>query len=323
MKQKVLFITQILEHKAACGIGQIGHSYAQALKNHSIYDFEIFYCDNLELIKQKIRNSKPNAVIYNYSPVSTPWIDDESLRSDEFSHIFQARFMHDINQYQVDTYKIEDNYGWKFNFSSDVNLKGNQYVFPVNRILPNPPIISYLEKLKPVIGFHGFGFSWKGIHRIAEQVIKEFDEAVIKLHMPFAYYGDSNGEQAFQRIEEVKSIIKHKPGIELIATHEILEPDEIVNWLGQNTINCYFYDYLEGRCPSSSLDFAIAAKRPIAVTRSYQMRHVWNLTPSILIEENSLKTIIANGIRPLEPLYSLYSKESVCDDFSRGLKDKI
>lgn len=323
MKPKILFVSQVLGYKSACGIGQIGQSYANALKEHPDYDFEIFYCDDVNIIKQKIRDINPRAVIYNYSPISTPWVDDPSLRSYEFSHIFQARFMHDINQHGVDNYDPRMNAGWQFNFSSDPMIIGNRYVFPVNRILPNPPTVSYVENQIPVIGFHGFGFPHKGIHRIAGQVVKEFDEAIIKLHMPFAFYGDAYGWQASQRINEVQNIIKSKPGIKLICTHEMLEPDQIVNWLAQNTINCYFFDYQDGVCPSSSLDFAIAARRPVAVTKSYQMRHVWNLSPSILIEENSLKTIISNGIEPLKNLYTLCSKESVQNDFSKGLKDKI
>lgn len=321
--KKILFVNQILEHKAACGIGQIGHSYAQALKQHPVYNFEIFYCDNLDVIKQKIRNTSPCAVIYNYSPISTPWINDPSLRYGEFENIQHIRFMHDICQAGVNAYMPQQNFGWNFNLSSDPTLVGNQYVFPVNRILPDPPTIEYVEQEKPVIGFHGFAFPHKGIHKIAEQVVKEFDQAIIKLHMPYAFYGDQHGYFAKIVIDQVNNIIKDKPGIELITSHEMLEPKDIINWLGQNTINCYFFDYQEGVSPSSSLDFALAARRPIAVTKSYQMRHVWNLTPSILIEENSLTTIINNGIKPVEHLYQTYSKESVCSDFTRALENRI
>lgn len=322
MNKKILFVNQILEYKAACGIGQIGNSYANALKNHPEYNFIIVYEDKIDKIKQAIREISPRAVIYNYSPVSTPWINDLSLRQ-EFPDILHVRFMHDVNQWDVDNYNPAQNHHWMFNISSDPSLIGNQFIFPINRILPNPPTVNYVHNEIPVIGFHGFAFPHKGIHKIAEQVVKEFDYAIIKLHMPFAFYGDQNGWNANCVIQQVKEIIKDKPTIELITSHEMLEPQSIVNWLATNTINCYFFDYQHGVAPSSSLDFALAARRPIAVTKSYQMKHVWDLTPSILIEENSLKSIIDNGIKPVEHLYSLYSQQNVHKDFSNALRDKI
>ena len=94
----------------------------------------------------------------------------------------------------------------------------------------------------------------------------------------------------------------------------------IINMLAQNTINCYFYDYQDGAGLSSSVDYALAARRPIAVTRSHQMRHLWNLTPSILIENSSIQQIIDQGTAPLEPLYKDYSKESVWQDYTNMLQ---
>jgi len=49
------------------------------------------------------------------------------------------------------------------------------------------------------------------------------------------------------------------------------------------------------------------------------MRNFWNLEPSVLIEDSSIREIIARGTAPLEPLYKAYSKESVWQDYSRIL----
>jgi hypothetical protein len=247
-------------------------------------------------------------------------VDDISLRQGEFEHIPQARVMHDINQHFVDAYHPDNNFGWKFNFSSDSVLIGNQYICPTARLIPPPPKNQYQEKPIPVIGFHGFGFPDKGIARLAEQVVKEFDQAVIRLHIPFSYFADPYGHHAYARVEEVKQIVSTKPGIEVVATHGMLDTESIIEILGQNTVNCYFYDYNDGRALSSSLDYAISARRPIAATRSHQMRNVWNLTPTILIEETTLREIINNGVAPLQPLYDQYTKEQFWKDYSRGLE---
>jgi hypothetical protein len=319
-KEKILFVTQTLGYKSACGIGLIGHLFGTTLLKHPNFEFVLLYSDDLNEIKNKIREISPSAVLYNYSPVSTPWVDDVSLRQGEFSHIPQARVMHDINQYYINTYDPNNNHGWVFNFTSDHILTGNKYIFPTTRMIPAPPTVEYKESSIPIVGYQGFGFQHKGIFRIAEQVAGEFNEAIIRLHIPHSFYGDQDGSQARQRVEEVKQIVSHKPGVEVIASHEFLDIQSIINFIAQNTINCYFYDYMDGIALSSSLDYGISARRPIAVTRSHQMRNVWHLTPSILIENNSLTNIINNGLEPLKPLYELYSEEKFFEDYSKGLE---
>lgn len=138
----------------------------------------------------------------------------------------------------------------------------------------------------------------------------EFDEAIIRLHIPFSFFGDPHGLKAKERVREVQSIIT-KSGIKVEATHEFKDDIEIVKWLNENDVNCYLYDYLDGCGIASSPDYALAACKPIAVTKSHQMRHMWNLQPSVLVEQNSLKTIIENGILPLKPLLDRYTHENI------------
>ena len=176
-------------------------------------------------------------------------------------------------------------------------------------------------------GFKQVGMKNKGGKQVPNCVPEswtqeEFDEATLRLHIPFGFYEDQihgrKGSNALARAEEVRRIIT-KPGIDVIITHDLLDTQQIINLLAQNTINCYFYDYLDGCGLASSPDYALAAGRPIAVTRSHQMRNYWDLKPSVLIENSSIREIIANGTAPLEPLYKAYSKESVWQDYSRIL----
>jgi hypothetical protein len=170
------------------------------------------------------------------------------------------------------------------------------------------------EHVIPKIGFQGFGFRNKGIHRIALQVQSEFDEAIIRLHIPYSLFVDNNGIEARARVAEVEQIIT-KPGIKIEVSHDFKTEAEVVAWLNENTINCYFFDPLPNCGISSSIDYALAARRPIAITKSHMLVHLWNLKPSVLIEENSLRTIIANGIAPLEPLYEKYTQAQVAKDY--------
>ena len=319
MKTKVLFVTQTLGAKAACGIGLMGDVTGKVLLQHPELHFDMIYTDSMHETQERILSFDPQVVIYNYAPGTTPWMDDPQMRA-PFPHIKHVRIMHDMSQSIADSFRPEFNHGWQHIIADDPSVKETKHVFTTNRLLPGSPTVSYVEPEKPIIGFQGFGPPHKGIARLAHKVQEEFDEATLRLHIPFGFYEDLihgfKGSNAYARANEVKQIIR-KPGIDVIITHDLLDTQEIINLLAQNTINCYFYDYLDGCGLASSPDYALAAKRPIAVTRSHQMRNYWDLEPSVLIENSSIKQIITNGTAPLEPLYKAYSKESVWQDYSR------
>lgn len=342
MKKRVLFITQhITGDKAGCGVGQLGNLLGQTLTQHPLYNFNVLYSDSVaEVITHLVRESYAyDAIVYNYHPGTTPWMAQLGLRRSH-PHIKHIRIWHDSHNGVADKWISNNTFQssvlsgtWdnpnNFNYSNDPNweyllmfdptLTGNEYVFITNRIMPASPTVEYKELEKPKIGFHGFGISHKGIARLAAMVQNEFDEATLRLHIPAAYYGGPYHYNAQNRIAEVNQIIT-KPGINVEATFDIWDNQTIVNMLAQNTINCYLYDYLDKAGLSSSIDFALAARRPIASTRSHQMRHLWNLTPSILVEEKSLKEIIAQGTAPLKQLYIDYSPESVLNDYTKILQ---
>lgn len=327
MNNKVLFVTQGMDgHRAACGIGLMGRVVGETLLDHPKYKFELLYADDYATIESKVQEFDPCAIIYNYAPGTTPWMDHAIEERRRLSHIKHFRMMHDMHQGIADSFRPENNYGWEYIIADDPTVRETNHVFITNRLLPAKPTKSYVETGVPIIGFQGFSSihtnDHKGIRKVAHQVVQEFDEAIIKLHIPFGYYGDPHGHAARARVEEVKSIIASKPGIRVEASFDLLDTQEVIDFLAQNTVNCYFYDYLDGAGLASSPDYALAARRPIAVTRSHQMRNFWNLEPTVLIEQTNLRTIIQNGTKPLESLYEAYSKESVHNDYARIL-DKI
>lgn len=327
MNNRVLFVTQGMDgHRAACGIGLMGKLLGETLLDHPKYKFELLYADDYATIESKVQEFDPCAIIYNYAPGTTPWMDHALEQRTRLSHIKHFRIMHDMHQEIANNYRPDQNYGWEYIIADDPTVAETPHVFITNRLLPPGPRTSYTDVGVPIIGFQGFSSihtdDHKGIRKIARQVVHEFDEAIIRLHIPYGYYGDPNGVAARARVEEVKHIISGKPGIRLETSFDLLDTQSVVDMLAQNTINCYFYDYLHGAGLASSPDYALAAKRPIAVTRSHQMRNFWNLDPTVLIENSSLRTIIQNGTQPLETLYRAYSKESVHGDYTRIL-DKI
>lgn len=310
---KILFVTQTLGHRAGCGIGLIGKLIAESLVKSKKYSFEILYTDSAQDLEDKIALMSPRTIIYNYHSTTTPWLYDSQLRN-RLSDIPHIMLHHDITQGVIDSYHLQD-HGFKYLITADNTLNGNENVFTVNRLMPPYIPSPYIDRGIPVIGFQGFGFRHKGIHKIAERVCQEFDEAIIRLHIPYSFFGDQGGWEARHRVNEVRDITRDKQGIKIEASHDLMSTGEVIEFLGQNTINCYFYDYLDGAGLASSPDYALAANRPIAVTKSHQLRNFLGINPSVCIEDNSLKDIISFGLKPLEELRNKYSEENVLKDY--------
>lgn len=305
MKKRVLFINH---NERQCGVFQFGDIVAHALMNYSkdIYwtyvktTEEDFYWRQLEAMKF-------DAVVFNYHPAAS------SLANRV------------INETTVPTFGIVHEDTW---FKSDPLLQEFDYlifpditctepkVFTTNRTIPDFLHYRYFSGgLR--FGSFGFAFGGKGYSKVIEKVQDEFDEAEIRLHIPFARFGDEFGNNAKYAADECRSLVT-KPGIKLTIHHEFFELNNLIQWLADNTINCFFYDQYPGRGISSTIDLALAARRPIAITDSNMFRHI-KPNPSIRIEDSPLAQIIQNGIEPLEPFYK-WTEENTAREYEAIMK---
>ena len=323
-RPKVLWLTPPDQgDRGRCGVSLVGTIWGKKLQQHPEYDVALLHTDSPIDAMTMVRNFQPDAIIYNYHYRPSTWMNH--LRTREFyPNIKNIRIVHDSTQAEFDSWGPRSNPTWEYLMAFDPTLVGNDHCFVVNRIIPEGPTIPHVESEIPIIGWQGFPAPHKGLPKIVEAVQNEFDNAIIRFHIPEAYfayepqppnYSAITHHRTVARIQEAQAVIK-KPGIKIEVTEGWMTDQETVNWLSQNTINCYFYDYLDGSGLSSSIDYALAARRPIAVTRSHQMRHCWNLTPSILVEETTLRDIISNGLTPLETFYNNYNDQQVWADFS-------
>ena len=335
-KKTVLFLTQKAgkgtDEPSQCGVGIRGMLTGDILSKGGIrYNFVTVFVSSEQDVKECITNrvnlnsetEQVIGVIYNFHSMTTPWMIPDSIRTSH-KDIFHAMIHYDVNQAIIDNYSPELWHGfrWMITDNDKLDLSNSKNVLCVARSLPCTAIsdgimshTSHRAREVPWIGFQGFGLRHKGIHRIAERVVMEYDEAIIRLHMPSSLFIDPYGYETIARIREVRSIISTKPGIKLEVSLEFMKEEEIVNWLAENDVNCYFTDYIPGAGIASSPDYALAARRPIAITRSNMNKHMWDLTPSIEIEKSSLKEIIGNGVYPLRFLYEKYSRDEVVRNY--------
>ena len=309
---KILF----LSHKASrCGVHEFGLNAAQALKKSARYSFEYRECASSHEYLSAIHEIKPLAVIYNYYVVTMPWLTKKLMAKANLIHI---GIMHEVTQEKADS--ANDRF-FQYHIGADPTLiLRNPIVFKTGRLIPGYESRDISQNI-PVIGSFGFGLKGKGFEKILLTVQEEFDEAIVKFHIPFAQFGDNAGEQARKIADHCQSLIK-KDGIKLELSHEFLSKEQILDFLAQNTINVFFYDKYKGRGISSVTDYALAVGRPIAITQSTMFRHLFSCEPSICIEDRSLKEIIRNGIKPLIPFREEWTEINLIWDYER-IMDKI
>jgi hypothetical protein len=196
-------------------------------------------------------------------------------------------------------------------------IRRNPVVWPTQRLL-----LAYEGKVQPparvTIGSFGFGYFGKGFRELVQRVNEEFDEADVRLHIPSNDIIDLDGNNARQ-LAQIAMAQELKPGIRVLVDHDFFTKDELLDFLAGNTLNAFFYDPVTRPALgiSSVIDYALAVRRPLALTPSGMFRHVLDASPPITIDRASLREIISNGTGPLEQFYERWSPRSFVEDYER------
>jgi hypothetical protein len=124
----------------------------------------------------------------------------------------------------------------------------------------------------PTIGTFGFATVGKGFERVVDAVNQEFEEAIVRINIPVGTY---IGVQQSGYIKYLSDLCYKtaKKGIAVQITHDYLTKKQLINWCGQNTLNCFLYDRnIPGL--ASTTDQAISSGRPLAVSTNKTFRHI-------------------------------------------------
>jgi SAM-dependent methyltransferase len=305
-KMTILFINH---KKSQCGVFEFGRNIGVALKKSQ---FNFVYCEvaSAAELNDANTNFKPDAIIYNYHPATMSWLNSATTRKISCP---QIGIIHEVTQIVADQ---ADNSLFNFHIAHDPTLLlKNPLVFKAGRLIP-----SYDKTIEqpeiPTIGSFGFAGK-KGQKQIVEMVQREFEKAIIRLNIPFATFGDRDGNLAIAIAEDCRAALKNE-NIKLKITHDFLDESQVLDFLAANTINLFLYEHMtEQRGISGATDLALAVRRPLGITRQSMFRHLLYTSPSICVEDSSIKAIIANGIEPLLPFYEEWSDEVICWDYER------
>lgn len=292
----VLFVT----HPASqCGVYQYGYNTAMVLKESAMFNFIHVECTRPADLQAHILQHSPRVIVYNYHVGVLGWATDGLLQ--QYPHIKSAFIQHEYHQPVPASASLV--------ISQDPTDEETERVVPVPRVLHDyarpVPINSVLT-----IGTFGFGLADKGFDRLVSVVCEEFDDAVVRLHIPFAKFGDGDGRQARGWADLARSKAT-KPSVQVVVDHDWFSKDQLLEFLAGNDLNAFFHGPHPNRGNSGTLDFALSVPRPLAITQSSMFKHVWTQVPEITIEKNSLRSILDLGLTPLAELKRQWSRKNL------------
>ena len=299
----VLFLNH---KKQQCGIYQYGYRTARALERSTAYRFAYCEAESKDEFLAIARPLNPIAIFYNYHGSTMPWLDKSCL--DAFPAAKHLGLHHESDRYVTFDYTV----------LVDSTAGDSNNSFSVPRPLfetveggPKGPV--------PVVGSFGFAADNKGFARVVRLVNDQFDEAVIRLHIPRSYYGDRDGQVSSRLFPLFHQEVK-KANIKLEITSGFLSDEALLSFLAANSINAFLYEDSSGRGLSSVIDYALSVKVPLAITRSCMFRHIYDTTPSICIENRPLIDIMRSGSEPLQCYRNEWSPKRLVEKYETIVK---
>lgn len=293
-----------------CAVWQYGQNLCQALRtNRTNSNFIFAYCEPTDLkdLRDHADLFMADAILYNWHPSQGGFLKDAPF---------------DVGR-PVKSLCVFHELPWERSAAFDGLLYSgleNPVLYHAEwqgRVWHNIPLLLPLyepsqryetDPFCPVIGVNGYGGAHANL--VVERVIKEWQRAVIRLHLPSAHYGDADGRYARIFADKCRDLAKDQPGIVFKVEHEWLPQDRLLDWLSTNDLNVYLRPTdVPWHGVSAAMCAALAVKRPMATNRNPSFRHLWDVNPSILVEDRSLKQILATGTKPLEPIWQENSTE--------------
>jgi hypothetical protein len=308
---KKIFLVNHSVHN--CGAYQFGKRIGNIIKCSKLFDVHYLEIDNENQLISYIRNLNPDIIIYNYIDCTMPWLNGNLLNNNKVNGIIQGVIVHNTYINGFDFYLHQD---------PDFIEHNNDY----NMLRPLLKHDRKFDKKDDVIriGSFGFGFNTKHFDELCLLVNEQFltEKVEIRLHLTISHF--SPNQTTIQEIINKCYSVIDKPNITITFTHDFITDDEMLDFLSKNDLNIFLhkkYDTYQGI--SSSMDFGLSAKKPIAICRSNMFSHIYNAEPSICIESNDLKSIMRNGFGPLGSYYERWSNENFIEKFNKDMTSII
>jgi hypothetical protein len=287
---RILILNPISE---ICGVYQYGVTLHSILKKSKKHNYHISSDQN------EIKNN--DVIIFNYHEKLFHWLNDDYIS--KINKPSLAIGGHDC----IPNFK---NIKLILNCDSTSKLEGKN--FPITRPIKNIIPLDNPERL--TIGSIGFSFSSKNFDKIYSIVSQHYDDALIRIHVPQHPSGESL-DHIIQKIKYSFTKDKNKK-IDIEISCNFLSDDDLINFLSSNTANIFLLPPMIGekRGLSSSIDKALSARKPIAISDSDMYRHI-SSEEKFLLSKNTLPEIISYGTDHLKPFLKIHSEENLIKTF--------
>jgi len=246
---------------------------------------------------------KPEVIIYNYLSGTMPWVTKELVqRYREFGVKKQYLIVHNVG-YET----FFDAYLHQHPYHDNVDDNNFALCRPLFDYAPTE-FTKNDDTLH--VGSFGFGFRVKYFDQICKIVNEQlsYRKVQINLHLTTSHFCPNANDIESIKQDCLNSITSDN--IKLNMTHDFLTDQQMLDFLYKNDLNIFFYQNYGGyNGISSTVDYALSVKKPLAICRSNMFAHIWDVQPSICVENNSLINIINNGFTPLEEKYNSWTNE--------------
>lgn len=288
-----------------CGVYQYGKRVGKILEKSKNNNFIYLELDSEKDFCDKVEYYNPEVIIYNYLSGTMPWMNECIANDLRNKNIIQMLLVHNVNYSKFFDYYLHQ----------DPYYEGDNNNFSICRPLFDyspKSIIHDTDTLK--IGSFGFGFRVKYFDEICRIVNEQlYDRKVqLRLHLTHSHFCENANDIDAIKYECFNRITS--PNIKLSFTSEFLTDEEMLDFLYENDLNIFFYqDYPTYNGISSTIDYALSVRKPIAICKSRMFSHIIDVKPSICVEDNYLIDIINNGFSPLEEKYKNWTNDRFID----------
>jgi SAM-dependent methyltransferase len=308
----------LINHRGnRCGVWQYGMRLYRALREGGGLNWQYAEVASLEEFHTTAEAVRPDVILANLHPFTLSW----AVNGIPFGDALTVAVFHEGSQASVAALEA-----WPF----DLLLCPDPTLLPRNpRAVPVPRFtLPPLEDLPPLpevftVGSFGFGTPGKGFDRLCVLVNQQFEAARIRINIPPHDDPTMVPEESVREIVEKCRQAVTKAGITLDITREFFDDAGLLGFLAGNNLNAFLYDDAPGRGISSCTDYALAAGRPIAVSRTAMFRHLIGVNPSICVEDRSLAAIAATGTAPLAHHQAAYTEKAAGAAWNAAILDAL
>ena len=309
---KVFIINHSVQN---CGVYQYGKRFGKIAIKSKNHDFMYYEMDSQNSLELEYNIHLPDAIIYNYLSGTMPWVNKDLVQKYRDKGVKQYLIVHNVGYETFFDYYLHQNPYSEFVDENNFALSRPLFDYKPIEIDKSDDLLN--------IGSFGFGFRVKHFDQICRIVNEQlFDKKVqINLHLTSSYFCPNANDISSIKQDCLNSITNDN--IKLNMTHDFLTDDEMLNFLYKNDLNIFFYqNYNQYNGISSTIDYALSVKKPIAICKSNMFSHIYDVNPSICIENNSLINIINNGFTPLEDKYNSWTNENFINVLENIIEQK-